>query len=214
MLLCHISGGLDSAVALAQTVKSGMPTMGVHFYLGTDEHIIAASAIADHYSVNLETIDLTAFWDLLRDDKNKFRVHGYRSIIDQISLAYAEKIGATHIVSGEMDWEYGNGDLDKQFGKLMGKNTLEAYREIMEKQTALYNEMYKTDIWFAYPLIHLTKASTVKLGQELNVPFELTHSCQYADPHCGTCIFCKARKWAFKEAGVVDKTEYADVHSN
>lgn len=61
------------------------------------------------------------------------------------------------------------------------------------------------------PLEWLNKAGVVSLGDKLGVPFQNTWSCYKGDEkHCGVCPTCRSRKQAFKEAGVVDPTEYAE----
>jgi 7-cyano-7-deazaguanine synthase len=56
------------------------------------------------------------------------------------------------------------------------------------------------------PFIHKTKAEEIKLGEQLNVPFELTWSCYRGGKKpCGTCDSCLLRTKAFAEAGVEDK---------
>ena len=61
------------------------------------------------------------------------------------------------------------------------------------------------------PLIDLTKAQIIALGQSLGVDYALTHSCY--DPHggaaCGRCDACALRRKGFAEAGVPDPTRYA-----
>lgn len=60
------------------------------------------------------------------------------------------------------------------------------------------------------PFIELHKSDIAKIGTELNVPFELTHSCYRGErPACGTCPTCVVRLEAFKEAGLVDPLNYA-----
>lgn len=59
------------------------------------------------------------------------------------------------------------------------------------------------------PLTWLTKAEVIRLGVQLNVPYELTWSCyEGGGKHCGVCPTCRARKQAFMDADVVDPTEY------
>lgn len=59
------------------------------------------------------------------------------------------------------------------------------------------------------PLMWLDKASIIKLGAELDVPFDLTYSCyEGGELHCGLCPTCVARKEAFSLAGVGDPTKY------
>jgi 7-cyano-7-deazaguanine synthase len=66
------------------------------------------------------------------------------------------------------------------------------------------------------PFAELGKADVIRLGAELGVPFELTLSCMapgsHQGPivHCGTCSKCRERHDAFVEAGIADRTPYAD----
>jgi 7-cyano-7-deazaguanine synthase len=60
-------------------------------------------------------------------------------------------------------------------------------------------------IQIAAPLIELTKAEIVRLGQELDAPLHLTWSCyRGGDRPCGTCDACLLRALGFAEAGVDD----------
>lgn len=59
------------------------------------------------------------------------------------------------------------------------------------------------------PLIALRKAEIVRLGLELNAPFDLTWSCyQREDRACGVCDSCRMRLQAFADAGAVDPIPY------
>ena len=60
------------------------------------------------------------------------------------------------------------------------------------------------------PFIHSSKADIIRRGATLGVPYALTWSC-YAggEHHCGVCPTCRARKDAFRIAGVSDPTQYA-----
>ncbi|MBI2833696.1 MAG: 7-cyano-7-deazaguanine synthase [Acidobacteria bacterium] len=60
------------------------------------------------------------------------------------------------------------------------------------------------------PFVALGKADVIRLGLELGVPLELTLSCM--DPqqgrHCSRCSKCRERRHAFRDAGVIDRTDY------
>lgn len=59
------------------------------------------------------------------------------------------------------------------------------------------------------PFIESDKASIVKVGARLGVPYEETWSCyEGGELHCGLCGTCKERKEAFEIAGVSDPTRY------
>jgi len=62
------------------------------------------------------------------------------------------------------------------------------------------------------PLIAMHKAEIVRLGLELNAPFDLTWSCyQREDRACGVCDSCALRLRAFREAGAEDPIPYAEA---
>ena len=58
------------------------------------------------------------------------------------------------------------------------------------------------------PLLHLSKAEIVKLGQELGLDFGMTFSCYDPDAAgrpCGQCDACLLRRKGFEEAGLADR---------
>jgi 7-cyano-7-deazaguanine synthase len=59
------------------------------------------------------------------------------------------------------------------------------------------------------PLIGMRKAEIVRLGLELNAPFDLTWSCySREDAACGMCDSCVLRLRAFEAVGVTDPIPY------
>ncbi|HSZ62289.1 MAG TPA: 7-cyano-7-deazaguanine synthase QueC [Terriglobales bacterium] len=79
-----------------------------------------------------------------------------------------------------------------------------------------FNEVVKTGtkdgtIRVVTPLIAMRKAEIVRLGLELNAPFDLTWSCyQREDRACGVCDSCVLRLHAFRDAGAEDPILYAE----
>ena len=64
------------------------------------------------------------------------------------------------------------------------------------------------------PLIAMRKAEIVRLGLELDAPFDLTWSCySREDRACGVCDSCVLRLRAFQAAGVDDPIPYVAVSS-
>lgn len=80
-----------------------------------------------------------------------------------------------------------------------------------------FNELVKAGtrdgaIQVVTPLIAMRKAEIVRLGLELNAPFDLTWSCyQREDRACGVCDSCVLRLHAFRDAGAEDPILYADA---
>jgi 7-cyano-7-deazaguanine synthase len=68
-------------------------------------------------------------------------------------------------------------------------------------------------IAIAAPFATLHKSDVIKLGLSLGVPLELTLSCMQPlqGSHCGRCSKCRERRDAFLEAGVPDPTRYSTV---
>jgi 7-cyano-7-deazaguanine synthase len=80
-----------------------------------------------------------------------------------------------------------------------------------------FNEVIRTGtkegrIQIVTPLIGMRKAEIVRLGLELNAPFDLTWSCySREDSACGACDSCVLRRRAFHEAGAADPLSYVEA---
>jgi 7-cyano-7-deazaguanine synthase len=78
-----------------------------------------------------------------------------------------------------------------------------------------FNEVVKAGtkegaIEIVTPLIAMRKVEIIRLGLELNAPFDLTWSCyQREERACGVCDSCVLRLRAFREVGVDDPIPYA-----
>jgi len=62
------------------------------------------------------------------------------------------------------------------------------------------------------PFAHVGKAEVIRRGVRLGVPFELTLSCMNPSresQHCGVCSKCRERHDAFVTAGIADPTDYS-----
>jgi 7-cyano-7-deazaguanine synthase len=90
------------------------------------------------------------------------------------------------------------------------------YPDCRKEFYAAFNQMIKlgtkptTDIQIITPVIEMKKSAIVKLGLELNAPFELSWSCyQENEVACGVCDSCALRLRAFQEVGIEDPIPYA-----
>jgi 7-cyano-7-deazaguanine synthase len=60
------------------------------------------------------------------------------------------------------------------------------------------------------PFVNVSKTDIALIGEELDVPWESTWSCYEGGKiHCGKCGTCVERIEAFRDAGIVDPTQYA-----
>ena len=60
------------------------------------------------------------------------------------------------------------------------------------------------------PLAAMHKADVIRTGAELGVPLNLTLSCMNPEDgrHCGECSKCRERRDGFRDAAIIDPTEY------
>ena len=113
------------------------------------------------------------------------------------AVSWAEAIGASKIYIGAVEPD-SSGYPDcrpvyyEAFNRLIRAGTKEGNIEIVT------------------PLIAMRKAEIVRLGLELNAPFDLTWSCySHEDRACGRCDSCVLRLRAFAAAGINDPIPYA-----
>ncbi|MBS0351646.1 MAG: 7-cyano-7-deazaguanine synthase QueC [Proteobacteria bacterium] len=125
------------------------------------------------------------------------------TIFLSMALGWAESVGANRIYIGVSAIDY--------------SNYPDCRPEYIAAFQAMANIATKTGIEdvgieIETPLIHLTKAETIKLGLSLGVDYSLTVSCYNLDTAgnaCGKCDSCYLRKKGFQECASPDPTQYA-----
>ena len=93
---------------------------------------------------------------------------------------------------------------------VLGSNPFpDATDGFFERYQVLMNEALGGNVAIERPFAHLTKTELIRRGREL--PLERTISClqPVAGRHCGRCNKCAERRRAFAETGVADRTFYA-----
>ena len=218
--VCLLSGGLDSATCLAYARHEGFGCYALSFDYGQRHRIEleAARKIAqvlgavDHRvaKIDLRVFGHSALTDEIdvpkgRDEEAMNRgipityVPARNTIFLSFALAWAEVLEANDIFIGVNALDYsGYPDCRPEF--------IEAFERMSNLATKAGVEG-RTRIHIRTPLIQLSKADIVRLASELEVPFELTHSCYDPDAlggACGACDSCLLRAKGFREAGIPD----------
>jgi 7-cyano-7-deazaguanine synthase len=114
-----------------------------------------------------------------------------------VAVSWAEVIGAGKIYIGAVEPDSsGYPDCRPAY--------YEAFNRVIKAGTKEGN------IEVVTPLIAMHKAEIVRLGLELNAPFDLTWSCYSSqDRACGVCDSCVLRLRAFATAAATDPIPYA-----
>ncbi|HWM52968.1 MAG TPA: 7-cyano-7-deazaguanine synthase QueC [Thermoplasmata archaeon] len=217
-----LSGGMDSATALAMTIKEGHNVIGLTFDYGQRhrKEIDAATRVAKYFRVadhRIVTMDLSAIGGSALTDREipvpeQRRIeeigHGipitYVPARNTILLAYAlglaETTGSKYIVIAANQLDYsGYPDCRPEY--------YAAFREVARLGTRRGVEGDVIEI--RTPLIRMSKADIVRKGEDLGVPWVLTWSCYLGGARaCGVCDSCQLRLKGFREAGVEDPLPY------
>ncbi|GIU75481.1 MAG: 7-cyano-7-deazaguanine synthase [Bryobacteraceae bacterium] len=223
--VCLLSGGLDSATALACARRDGFSTYALTFDYGQRHRIEleAAARVARQLGAaehRIFRLDLRAFGGsaLTADiavpkDRAPHQpgteipvtyVPARNTIFLSIALAWAEVLSASDIYIGVNAIDYsGYPDCRPEF--------IRAFEHMADLATRAGVEG-RQRLRIHTPLIQLSKAEIIRLGLQLGVDFSLTHSCY--DPvgtlPCGHCDSCLLRRSGFAAAGVPDPLRYAD----
>ncbi|HEY3439853.1 MAG TPA: 7-cyano-7-deazaguanine synthase QueC [Paludibaculum sp.] len=222
--VCLLSGGLDSATALACALRDGYECYCLSFDYGQRHQVEleAASRVAGALGAaacKVIRIDLRAFGgSALTDDiavpKGRESaemaasipvtyVPARNTVFLSIALAWAEALGAGDLYLGVNAVDYsGYPDCRPEY--------IAAFERMANLATKAGVE-HTTRFRIHTPLIDLSKAEIIRLGLSLGVDYGLTHSCYDpigAEP-CGRCDSCVLRRAGFAEAGLADPLEYA-----
>ena len=200
-----LSGGLDSAVTLAYTLRLGDKafTLSFDYEQKHRKELKQAKMIADFYSVSNKVVEIRLPWSgssLLGEGEipekteegipNTF-VPGRNIIFLALASGYASVIGAHDIYYGANSIDFsGYPDCRPEFVRSM--NIALAYG-------------LKERVSISAPLIEMSKAEIVQMGVDFKVPMELTWSCyKGGETPCGVCPSCRLRAKGFRIAKIPD----------
>lgn len=214
-----VSGGLDSATALAIACDQGYTCYALSFDYGQRHHceLDAAARVAktvgavDHklVSLDLRSIGGSALTDENIDvPENPTEgipvtyVPARNTIFLSFALAWAEVLEARHIFIGVNAVDYsGYPDCRPEY--------ISAFQAMANLATKAGVEGQITTVHT--PLIQLSKADIIRTGIRLGVDYSETISCYAPDDEgraCGKCDSCRLRAEGFRAAGVLDPTRY------
>ena len=214
-----LSGGLDSATALAMAREQGYACHALSLDYG-QRHVAelnAARRVAQALGAvehKILPIDLTAIGgSALTDSSIDVPEHGgegipvtyvpaRNTIFLSLALAWAEVLGAHDLFVGVNAVDYsGYPDCRPEY--------IAAFERLANLATKAGVEGNPFHVHA--PLIELTKAQIIAAGTRLGVDYGLTVSCYQADAEgraCGHCDSCRFRAEGFRQAGVPDPTRY------
>lgn len=218
-----VSGGLDSTTVLAMAIEQGYQCYTLSFDYGQRHHseLVAAERLSkslgaiEHKVVQLDlgAIGGSALTDVTIDLPEPQEtpeagvipityVPARNTIFLSIAVGWAEVLEAREIFIGVNAVDYsGYPDCRPEY--------IQAYQAMANMATRAGVEGCKLTI--QTPLIDMTKAQIIARGIALGVDYRATVSCYQAAPDgraCGLCDSCQLRKMGFKNAGVMDPTEY------
>lgn len=221
-----LSGGLDSATALAVAKRDGFAVHALSFDYGQrhSAELAAAARVAralgavEHKVVRLDlrTIGGSALTDsaiavpvdgVARDSAEPGEipvtyVPARNTVFLSIAMGWAEVLGAHDLYLGVNAVDYsGYPDCRPEF--------IAKFAELARLATRAGVEGGRFEVHA--PLMRLHKHEIIALGATLGVDYGMTVSCYQADGDgraCGVCDSCRFRKQGFEQAGVADPTRY------
>src|SRR5450432_418793 len=218
-----LSGGIDSATALAMTRAAGRRCHALSFRYG-QRHVVeleaaarvAAALGADAHKIidlDLRAIGGSALTDDIAVPKGRSEdemaagipvtyVPARNTIFVAYAIAVAEVTGASEIVLGV-------NVLDSSGYPDCRPEWLAAMQEVARLGTKAGVE--RRAFTMRAPLIRMSKSEIIQAGVALGVDYGLTHSCYDPDATgaaCGGCDSCQLRRKGFEAAGVEDPTRY------
>lgn len=214
-----VSGGLDSATALAMARQQGYQCYAVSFRYGQRHQaeleaaarVVKALGAAEHRIMTIDTAGMGG--SALTDSSLKVPespgegipityVPARNTVFLALALGWAEVLGADDIFIGVNAVDYsGYPDCRPEF--------IQAFEALANLATRAGVEGHHIHI--RTPLIDLTKAQIIQVGADLGVDYSLTVSCYQADEQgraCGVCDSCRFRMLGFEQAGIADTTRY------
>lgn len=216
------SGGVDSTTALALAVsrygKDNVIALSVSYGQKHDKEILAAKAVSAFYGVEQLFLDLSKIFQysncsLLQQSTEEIPEESYAR---QIEKTEGEKPVSTYVPfrNGLFLSSAASIALSKDCSVILyGAHADDSAGFAYPDCSPMFNDAMNQAIFegsghqlkVEAPFVNMTKAEVVKMGLELNAPYELTWSCyEGKDVPCGKCGTCIDRAAAFAANVVSD----------
>lgn len=210
------SGGLDSAVLLAQEAARAPGVLPVYVSTGLAweagelamiDRLLACPPFAGsvaplaHLTFSVEDVYSSSHWAIRgtppaydTPDEDVYLVGRNLLLLAKAGVLCARRQIARLVL-----------------GPLAGNPFPDATPEFFETMARALSLGLAHAVEIATPFSRMHKAEVIQVGAALQVPFELTLSCMNPQEgrHCGACSKCRERHDAFAEAGLTDPTIYA-----
>ena len=225
------SGGVDSTTCVGIAVnkygKENVVTASLYYGQIHDNELECARKVAEYYDVRHIEEDISNVMKYAKDvctlmkggeaiehasyadqiaEHGEGRVATYVPFRNGLLLAIATAYADSIFLGEEVEIYYGAHADDAA-----GQAYADCSPEFADAMNQAINIGTYGKITVARPLINMNKATVVKTGLELGVPYDLTWSCyEGGEKQCGTCGTCIDRKAAFEANGVEDPVGYAE----
>jgi 7-cyano-7-deazaguanine synthase len=214
-----LSGGLDSATALAWARRQGFEAYALTVDYGQrhSSELDAAARVAGALGARehrIMRVDLAGIggsaltdWSLPLPEETRAGipisyVPARNTLMLALALGWAEVLGAQDLVIGANCIDYsGYPDCRPEFIR-----SFEALAAVATKAG-----VEGTRFHVHTPLIAMGKAQIIRAGVQWGLDYAMTVSCYQADSEgaaCGRCDSCRLRREGFAEAEVPDPTRY------
>lgn len=222
-VVCVLSGGLDSTILVYKLVNDygADNVFALSFFygqkqshelekakltcqkLGIEHRLIDISFLGDVVApvcANIAGSDVAMpqIQDVLGDPQPVTEIPYRNMLLNTVAFSFAQANDCSEVYTGiQVHDAYGYWDCTQDF--IDGMN-----------QISSLNRQH--EIKLCAPFAHMSKADEIKIGIELNVPFEDSLTCY--DPNesaesCGKCPSCAERIMNFGKAGIKDPVKYS-----
>lgn len=215
------SGGIDSTTCLGMAIKKygkeNVIALSISYGQKHDKEIQASDAVAEYYGIEHLRMDLSK---IFKYSNCSLLQHSNQEIPEE---TYAEQLKKTDGKPVSTYVPFRNGlflssaasiALSKECSVIYyGAHADDAAGNAYPDCSSAFNQAISDAIYIGSgnqlkveaPFVNKSKAEVVKIGLELEVPYELTWSCyEGKDKPCGVCGTCLDREEAFRLNGVED----------